>query len=154
MDFTSSIVEQVRMSFKRKNRLAMICGFILGSFIPCATFFVVHSDVLVSRLYWILVAGGLLFSAKTVYDWTKVAFNSGWKAFGFCLLVEGVMTFSTLAYLSWAALAILAVINGIETGCKIALNQKQYQKQKRVTQKPLGTQRPAPVRARKEEVAA
>jgi len=85
---------------------------------------------------------------------TGFAFNSGWKAFGFCLLVEGVMTFSTLAYLSWAALAILAVINGIETGCKIALNQKQYQKQKRVTQKPLGTQRPAPVRARKEEVAA
>ena len=149
MDFTTSIVEQVRMAFQRKNRLAMICGFILGSFIPCATFFVAHADVLVSRLYWILVVGGLIFSAKTVFDWTKVAFKSSAKAFGFCLLVEGVMTFSTLAYLSWAALVVLAVINGVETGCKIALNQKQYQKQKRVEAKQLGTQRPAPVRTRK-----
>jgi hypothetical protein len=148
MDLTNSIVEQVRMAFQRKNRLAMVCGFVLGCFIPCATFFVAHQDVLANRLYWILVAGGLLFSAKTVFDWTKVAFQSSAKAFGFCLLVEGVMTFSTIVYLSWAALVVLALINGIETGCRLALNQKQYQKQKRIEQKPVGMQQPKKVAAR------
>ncbi len=142
MDLTNSIVEQVRMAAQRKNRTAMFAGFILGCFIPCATYFVAHQDVLVSRLYWILVAGGLLFSAKTVFDWTRVAFQSSWKAFGFCLLVEGVMTFSTIVYLSYAALLVLALINGIETGCKIALNQNLYRKMKRSEQTALGSQKP------------
>jgi hypothetical protein len=104
----------------------------------------------------LLVAGGLMFSATTVYDWTKIAFQSSFKALGFCVLVEGVMTFSGIAILSYAALAVLAIINGIGTGCKIALNQRQYKIAlggRQVTVKPakrtapaLNSQRPALVR--------
>lgn len=122
----NSIVEQIRIASLKKNRLALFCGSILGSFIPFATYFVAHLDTRVSPLYWVLVAGGLMFSAKTVYDWTRIAFQSGPKAFGFVVLVEGVMTFSTIAVLSYFALAVLAIINGVATGCNIALNQREY----------------------------
>jgi len=121
--------------------LALFCGSVLGSFIPFATYFVAHHDTQVSPLYWVLVAGGLLFSAKTVFDWTRIAFQSAPKAFGFVLIVEGVMTFSTLAVLSYFALAVLAIINGVATGCNIALNQKEYYKEQR-------QQRPAPLNLR------
>lgn len=150
----SSIVEQVRMAYQRKNRLAMILGSVLGSIIPIATYVVAHQDVNNNKAFWILVAGGLMFSAMTVYDWTKIAFQSGFKAFGFCLLIEGVMTFSGVLWLSYVALGVLSIINGIGTGCKIALNQKAYQVKKRSEQKPLGMQRAKPVAARKESVAA
>lgn len=152
----NSVVEQVRMAFARKNRLATFLGFILGMFVPFATYFVAHQDTAVNRLYWVLVAGGLLFSAKTVYEWTKIAFQSGAKAFGFCLIIEGVMTFSPNVYLGCAALALLAGINGIATGCILALNQRQYQKTQRAaarkTQPTVGIRQNASVAARKQAV--
>ena len=41
-----------------------------------------------------IVAGGLLYSAKTVYAWGKLAFHTAAKALGFVVLLEGVMILS------------------------------------------------------------
>lgn len=124
---TNSIVDQFRMATLRQNRLATGAGFLIGGFVPAATFFLVHFGVAQNQYLWAIVAGGLLFSAKTVYEWGRVAFQSPWKALGFCVLVEGVMTFSPdgLMALSAAGLLMLVVVNGVATGCNLSLNRTE-----------------------------
>jgi len=141
----ASIVDQFRMATQKQNRLATGAGFLIGGFVPTATFFLVHYGVNSCAWLWIIIAGGLLFSAKTVYEWGCVAFSNGWKAFGFCLLVEGVMTFSpaNLLYLSIAGLAMLALINGVATGCNLALNRKEIAAETRAAKpKPAPQEKP------------
>lgn len=123
-----SIVDQFRLACQKQNRIAMIAAFILGGFVPIATFFLVHYGVEQSAWLWSIVAGGLIFSAKTVYQWGVVAFSNSVKAFGFCVLVEGVMTFSPpgLMLLSVAGLFMLVMVNGVATGCNLALSSKEF----------------------------
>lgn len=144
----SSIVDQFRMATLKQNRWATAAGFLIGGFVPTATFFLVHYGVSKQPWLWLIVAGGLTFSAKTVYEWGTTAFQSGWKAFGFCLLVEGVMTFSpaNLIYLSIAGLGMLGLINGVATGCNLALNRKA-EAAERKAREPRPAKEPAPVRA-------
>jgi hypothetical protein len=104
-----------------KNRLATVAGFLLGGLVPFATFSVAHSEVTGMWDYHVLlVLGGLLFSAKTVYAWSKMAFQNASKAAGFVVLIEGVMVLSSLSWLSWMCLVYLVVINGIATGCLLS----------------------------------
>lgn len=144
--FEMSIVDQFRLAVQKQNRLATMAGSIIGGFVPVATFFLVHYGVTQCAWLWLIVLGGLIFSAKTVYEWGRVAFNNGWKSLGFCVLVEGVMTFGNLFYLSCAALGMLALINGVATGCNLALNRKDCNAQKRAAMpaKPKA-EKPAPV---------
>lgn len=149
--FENSIVDQVRMSAQKQNRLATLAGFIIGGFVPTATFFMVHYGVAECAYLWLIVFGGLIFSAKTVYEWGNVAFQSAVKSIGFCVLVEGVMTFGNVWYLSIAALGMLGLINGVATGCNLALNRKDAACARRAAAvkapkpapKTLSTQRPA-----------
>lgn len=118
------VVAQVRASLAREHRLATFIGFLLGGFVPLATFVVAHYEVdraapLYGQLATALVLGGLAYSAKTVYEWGKMAFRQPAKAAGFVLLIEGVMVTSTHAVLSIAALVYLIAINGIATGCTL-----------------------------------
>ena len=119
------IVEQVRKSMHKQNRLAMICGFILGSFVPVASFTLGHYEAPENGMMWLLVGGGLAYSAMTVFQWATVAFKHPAKALGFCVLIEGVMTFSHTVWLSLAGLALLVMINGLATGSTLALDQRQ-----------------------------
>lgn len=118
-----NIVQQVRRAFARRNRLATTIGFILGGFIPIAIYVVAHREN--AGLSFTgptgLVFGGLLYSAQTVYQWAKLAFTNALKSVGFCILLEGVMVTSKTYWLGMAALCILVAINGIATGCTIAL---------------------------------
>jgi hypothetical protein len=132
------VVDQVRAATRGQNRLATLAGFVLGGFVPCATYFVAHGDVAVHAGFWGLVVGGLVFSAKTVFDWGTLAFQSGFKALGFCVLVEGVMTFSTIQPLSIAALVVLCLVNGIATGCNLALNQREHRARRRAARQAVG----------------
>jgi hypothetical protein len=68
-----------------------------------------------------LVLGGLLFSAKTVFAWAKMAFQSPAKSAGFVLLLEGVMIASSVPVLPLVLLSILVGVNGIATGCILSL---------------------------------
>lgn len=122
---TTSVVEQVRIAFSGKNRLATAMGFLLGGLVPLATFIVAHYEVSHARALYAqfgsyLVLGGLLYSAKTVFEWGRRAFDSTAKAVGFVLLIEGVMVTSATGWLSAVALAYLIVINGVATGCNLS----------------------------------
>ena len=118
------IMDQVRAATHKTKRLAMVCGAVLGGFVPIASYVLVHQEVQHTPALWVLVTGGLIYSAKTVFDWTKVAFKHPAKAFGFVVLIEGVLAFSETPWLSGAALALLVAVNGISAGCQLALDAK------------------------------
>ena len=118
-------VQQVRLALKPRNRLPTLLGFLLGGFVPLASFFVAHYELsatapLYTQKALYLVLGGLAYSAKTVWQWGRIAFQNALKAAGFVVLLEGVMVTSQIAWLSVAALVYLMVINGIATGCNLS----------------------------------
>ena len=119
-----SIVEQVRSATREGHRLAMACGGVLGEFVPITTYILAHGEVAADPRKWTLVAGGLLFSATSVFEFGREAFRSILKAFGFVVLVEDVMIWSATEPLSLAALAILVAINAIATGTNLALQDR------------------------------
>jgi hypothetical protein len=129
-----SIVEQVQQASQKQNRLATIGGMLLGALAPISTFWIGHHEftmkpadsaaVLHNVAAVLIVAGGLAFSAKSVFDWAKIAFRHPVKALGFVMMAEGVMTFSNTPWLTYAALAYLVAINGIANGCNLALDKK------------------------------
>jgi hypothetical protein len=121
-----SIVDQVKEAMKPKARLATFLGFLLGGFVPSASYIVAHHELDHTKpLYFqpglLLVLGGLLYSAKTVYEWGVNAFANKMKALGFVVLLEGVMILSSTPAIAVAALIYLAMINGIATGCNLSL---------------------------------
>lgn len=123
-------IEQLRLAIL-KQPIAGLVGAMLGGWVPLATFTVAHEDLLVGeptlqslcRPAAALVAGGLLYSAKTVWQWGRLAFDDAWKATGFVLLLEGVMIFAN-GWLAHSALCYLALINAIATGCRLALRHE------------------------------
>ena len=121
----ATVMQQVKTSFAPGKRLATLVGFALGGFVPLASFVVAHYELradvpLYMQLSALLVLGGLLYSAKTVYEWGKRAFQNAAKALGFVVLLEGVMVTSTTTWLGWVALGYLVVINGLATGCNLS----------------------------------
>lgn len=123
----NGVVDEVIIATAARNRLATTLGFILGGFVPVGSFTVAHYEVTAFNLAnWaplLMVLGGLAYSALTVYQWGVKAFESKCKAFGFVLLIEGIMTLSHTQWLSVAALLLLVSINGISTGTKLALKR-------------------------------
>ncbi len=115
------VIDQIRRSFERGSRLATFSGMILGGFVPVGSFVVCHYE-LPHAEGWrrvallTLIGGGLLFSAKSVWQWSAAAFADPWKASGFVVLLEGIMVISGTRGLSFAALGLLVAINGIATG--------------------------------------
>jgi hypothetical protein len=128
------IVDQVKEAMRKQNRLATFAGVILGGFVPVASFTLAHFELrldgsFISQIPTLfIIAAGLTYSAKTVFDWARVAFKHPAKALGFCVLVEGVMTFAHTTWLSAVALALLVTINGVATGCNLALDSKLARK--------------------------
>ena len=122
---TGGVVWQVRRAVARKNRLATLIGFLLGGFVPLAIYVVAHGASfawsLDARGPVTLVVGGLLYSAQTVYQWARLAFTHATKAVGFVVLLEGVMVTAQCHWLALAALTYLVVINGVATGCTLAI---------------------------------
>jgi hypothetical protein len=114
------IITQIHIA--ARNPLPAVIGALLGALVPSATFVVGHCEL----ASWtepkaLIVLGGLVFSALTVFRWGRLAFGSPVKALGFVVLAEGVMTFCSTAWLSVVALGYLVLINAIATGCTIAL---------------------------------
>ena len=120
------VVAQVRRACSPGNRLAAAIGLLLGGFIPLAVYVVAHVEAVpLSTITvgtsgpWALVFGGLAYSAKTVFEWGKLAFTSAFKATGFVVLVEGVAVTSHTHWLGIAALCYLIAINGTATACTL-----------------------------------
>lgn len=114
------VVDQVRLACARKSRVGTIVGALLGGLVPFATFMIAHQELDLASPWTdplaLLVLGGLLYSATTVYQWGKLALTSRVKAFGFVVLVEGVMVCSSQQWLAVTALVYLILINAIATG--------------------------------------
>jgi hypothetical protein len=119
-----SIVQQVRSATREGHRLAMACGMVLGGFVPIATYILAHGELAAEPRKAALVAGGLLFSATSVFGFGREAFRSVLKALGFVVLIEGVMIWSSTEPLSLAALGLLVLINAIATGTNLALQDR------------------------------
>ncbi len=123
------VVQQVKLACKPSNRLATIIGFLLGGFVPIACYWISHHEQAAftadGARSMALVFGGLAYSARTVYEWAKLAFTSGFKSLGFVVLVEGTMVTSSTLWLSIAALCYLVVINGVATGCTLSLGKNK-----------------------------
>jgi VIT1/CCC1 family predicted Fe2+/Mn2+ transporter len=122
------VVDQMRVAMHPEHRLATGMGFLLGGFVPIATYMVAHYEFnravpFYSQFVTLLILGGLGYSAKTVFDWARLAFAIPLKALGFVVLVEGVMTTSANHWLALAALGYLVAINGIATGTRLALHK-------------------------------
>ncbi|MBI5252614.1 MAG: hypothetical protein HY912_24220 [Desulfomonile tiedjei] len=124
-----SIVEMVRCASHKKHRLAMIAGFVLGGWIPITTYSIIHWHVQSMPLLWLLVAGGLVYSALTVYQWAKLAFHQSLKAIGFVVLLEGAMTFVPDPWIGVPCLFLLVIINGLATGTTLALDHHQHRRE-------------------------
>lgn len=104
---------KARVSLAGRNWKAGFLGMVLGGFVPLATYEMVHYEVTHDKLYWALIAGGLVYSALTMYRWARRAFEDWAKAIGFVVLLEGTMTFSKAPWLSLAGLSILMILNGV-----------------------------------------
>lgn len=133
-----SVVDQVRHAFRPANRLAAMIGAVFGGAIPVSIYLVAHQEaysftatyasaieMYQAQAKWLLVLGGLLFSAKTVFQWGRAGFQDGWKALGFVVILEGVMTTSSNYWLSIAVLVLLTAINGIAAG--VVLSGKEVE---------------------------
>jgi len=125
----TDVVSQVRAALQPKNRLATALGALLGGGVPVATYVLSHREVtadapLYAQIPAWLVLGGLLFSALTVTQWGRAAFGSGWKALGFTVLLEGVLTCSATPWLSAGALVYLVAINAAATGVRLSNGER------------------------------
>lgn len=127
----AGVVEQVKVACSRQYRLATLIGALLGAAVPFSTYMIAHYDfpgwpeydagqMFRFLVCLSLVAGGLLYSAKTVFQWGELALSSRAKAYGFTVIMEGVMTFSTIHSLAIMALVYLCAINAIATGVTLA----------------------------------
>lgn len=123
-----SVVEQARRATRKTHRLAMACGAVLGAFVPGAIYWLAHTEAAARPLLWALVAAGLAFSATTVYEFGRSAFQHTGKAVGFVVLVEGVMVASSTPWLALLALVLLVAINAVSTGCNLALEHAAYRR--------------------------
>lgn len=117
------VITQVRRAFARGNRLAAVVGLLLGGFVPLAVYVVAHGEsgaFAGHERAWALVTGGLVYSAKTVFEWARLAFTSAFKSLGFVVLLEGIMVTSSTHWLALAALGYLIGINSVATACKLS----------------------------------
>lgn len=118
---TGGVIAQLRRAFT-VSWLATVVGAFLGALVPVAVWWLVHHDLSVTiwKPALALVCGGLAFSFKTVFQWTREAFSCSWKAVGFTVLLEGVLTFAETPWLSIVALCYLAIINAAATASTLA----------------------------------
>lgn len=127
----TSVIDQCAISLQPKYRLASFLGAVLGGFIPIASFVVAHLETTEHPERWIFVAGGMTYSAMTVYSWASIAFSNRIKAVGFILLVEGVAIFASTFALNVAALTILVAINALATAYNLIAQQRDIHAQTR-----------------------
>ncbi len=119
------VVQRVKLAFHPKSRLAACIGLLFGGIIPVFSFELVHGRD--SAPDWrtavclALVAGGLVVSAKTVYEWAKLTYSDTGKAAGLVVILEGVMLVSDIPWTQYAALGFLVLVNSTAAACQLAL---------------------------------
>ena len=118
------VLDQVAQATRPHNRLAFFVGGLLGGFIPVASYTICHYECAQQPWLWVLVVAGFTYSAITVYQWASIAFKHWAKALGFVVLMEGVIFFSHTIWLSFTALSVLVLINGISTATNLIADRR------------------------------
>ncbi len=134
----------------RASKLAAFVGLLIGGFVPVAVYVTAHYYAPVNRMLWCIVAGGLLYSALTVYDWSVQAGNHPVKAVGFVVLLEASLTFSPIGGIAYAALGILVLVNGVAIACQLVVARDAELQATKAAQKAA---KPATVRKPRATVA-
>lgn len=103
----------VKLNAAQKRTVGQLCAAAASGFLPIASYMMAHVEAQeAGRWYlWALVAAALLFSAPTLAKWAQKWCGGAVKAWGFTVLLEGVLVASHTPALSIAALTILVVIN-------------------------------------------
>jgi hypothetical protein len=127
-----STVAKIRTAFSKRNLLATAIGAVKGGAIPFGTFALYHLEM--DNDIWqakgLIVLGGLVYSAKTVFGWCKQIFrrengeSDTLKALGWCVGIEGFMTCSSTFWLNCAALTLLILVNAVATGVSLAMEDE------------------------------
>lgn len=123
----SEVVETIKVAFQSRNMVWTGFGLVFGGWAPLASYIIAHIELQghYQNYKSAMLVGALLFSAPTVFQWFKEVFDSAVKAFGLVVLLEGVMCFSDTVWLGISALVLLMVINGIQSGCNMALRREK-----------------------------
>lgn len=82
-----------------------------AGFLPAAAYFIAHGEVQDSPGMWVLVVASLIYSAPTLAAWVTEWTGSKIKAWGFTVLLEGVMIYSITPFLAPIGLMFLMGIN-------------------------------------------
>ena len=127
-----STMAKIRTAFSKRNLLATAIGALKGGAIPFGTFVLYHLEMADDpwQAKGLVVLGGLIYSAKTVYGWCKQVFRKEngapdtLKAIGWCVGIEGFMTVSSTFWLNCAALGLLILVNAVATGVSLAMEDE------------------------------
>jgi hypothetical protein len=101
----------IKINAAQKRTIGQIMASVAAGFLPIASFVMAHYESKSNPLLWVLVAAALMFSAPTLADWANKWSGNKYKAWGFTILLEGVMVASHTEWLSFAGLIILVAIN-------------------------------------------
>jgi hypothetical protein len=95
-----------------------VLATIAAAFLPIASYWIAHNELLnvsvmgvQEYIKAVLVLAALAYSAPTLAAWACNWTHCKIKAWGFTILLEGVMISSSTDWLAFTALAILATIN-------------------------------------------
>jgi hypothetical protein len=122
-----SILSQLRAL--RGQRLASLTGAIIGAVVPVLVYRIAHHHAAATPALWLIVAGGLLFSASSVYSWGLRLFGAWYKAGGFTVLLE-LSTVFVEGWESKLALSVLILINSINLAHALVVGNKPTTKRK------------------------
>jgi hypothetical protein len=123
-----TLIDFVKFCFTRENIPATIVALIFGGFIPFAVWWLSHKQLNIielrdgsfnSVIAIPLILGGLAYSATTVVELSTLAFHKRSKAWGFTILLEGVLLGASTTWLSISALLYLILLNAVGTAVSV-----------------------------------
>lgn len=123
-----TVLELLDKVFDAPGRAKLI-ALVWGGLVPLLTFAVKKFEYdpqgPMTQVPVLLVLAGLLYSAKKVYKFSQMVFGERTAALGFTVLVEGVMTFSSLTSLSVLGLLVLVFTNWAAACHHVITTKKQ-----------------------------
>ncbi len=102
---------KLKMSAADRRAFSQIIAAVAAGFLPIASFVLAHTEVSANPWKWLLLVAALTFSAPTLVEWAEKWCRGKYKAWGFTILLEGVMVFSSNQWLALSGLLILVAIN-------------------------------------------
>lgn len=101
----------VKINAAQRRSVKQVIASVGAGFLPVASYVLAHVETAETPALWVLVAAALTFSAPTLAAWARTWTGHSVKAWGFTVLLEGVMVASHIPALSLSGLVLLVAIN-------------------------------------------